>query len=65
MFRYDESRSHDIPSEFLKDYRGWPQTDDYAAYGTGVREIAEKSDEHGAPKHILCWAHARRGFVKA
>lgn len=65
LFRYDESRSHDIPLEFLNDYRGWLQTDDYVAYATAVREIAEKSDDHGAPKHILCWAHARRGFVKA
>ena len=65
LFRYDESRSHDIPLEFLEYYRGWLQTDDYTAYGTALRKIAEMSKDHGAPKHILCWAHARRGFVKA
>lgn len=65
MFRYDESRAHDIPLEFLKDYRGWLQTDDYAAYGTALRRIQETDTDHRAPKHILCWAHARRMFMNA
>lgn len=34
LFRYDESRSHAVPYNFLKDYQGWLQTDDYVAYGT-------------------------------
>jgi transposase len=65
LFRYDESRSHNIPLEFLKGYRGWLQTDDYAAYGTALRKIREADKDGVGTKHILCWAHARRGFVKA
>jgi transposase len=65
LFRYDESRAHDVPYEFLKSYRGRLQTDDYGAYGTALRKIAEKSEDKSAPQHVLCWAHARRMFVKA
>jgi transposase len=65
LFRYDESRAHDVPFEFLKHYRGWLQTDDHSAYGTALRKIAEKAVDKSAPKHVLCWAHARRMFVKA
>lgn len=65
LFRYDESRAHDVPYEFLINYRGWLQTDDYGAYGTALRKIAEKAKDKSAPKHVLCWAHARRMFVKA
>jgi transposase len=65
VFQYDESRAHDIPYEFLKEYRGWLQTDDYGAYATAVRKIRETGKDRKGPKHILCWAHARRGFVKA
>jgi len=65
LFRYDESRAHAVPYDFLKEYRGWLQTDDYAAYGTALRKIAESSGDRRAPKHLLCWAHTRRMFVKA
>src|SRR4030042_391905 len=45
LFRYDESRSHDVPHEFLKSYRGWLQTDDHSAYGTAVRETGDTSKD--------------------
>ena len=65
LFRYDESRSHVVPYDFLKDYSGWLQTDDYGAYGTALRKLSEANKTGRAPKHVLCWAHTRRMFVKA
>ena len=65
LFKYDPSRSSDVPFEFLKGYSGWLQTDDYGAYHTAMKKLAEFSDRKCAPKHILCWSHARRKFVQA
>lgn len=57
VFEYCKSRSRDGPSTFLKDFRGYLQTDDYDGYN----EVASK----GAITRLLCWAHARRKFVDA
>ncbi len=57
LFEYCKSRSRDGPSNFLKDYSGYLQTDDYAGYN----EIAKKN----TITRILCWAHARRKFFDA
>lgn len=56
-FEYDKSRSSQYPKEFLKDYRGYLQTDGYAAY-----------DDFGKVQGITlmgCMAHARRYFKQA
>jgi transposase len=58
VFQYDPGRSHEIPYDFLKDYKGWLQTDDFSAYHTALKKIPHKI------KHVLCWAHARRRFFQ-
>ncbi len=58
IFQYDESRSHQVPYDFLDQYTGWLQTDDYSAYHTALKKI------NGDIKHVLCWAHARRKFFQ-
>ena len=60
IFQYDESRSSDIPYDFLKGYEGWLQTDDYGAYATAIKNLKTTKI-----KHVLCWAHARRKFHDA
>lgn len=64
VFQYDQSRSSDIPYQFLKRYKGTLQTDDYIAYHTALKKLSD-SGQKNLPRHILCWAHARRYFVKA
>jgi len=63
VFQYDPSRSSDVPVEFLSGYSGWLQTDDYAAYHTALKKLAVNGQKI-LPKHVLCWAHARREFHK-
>ncbi len=62
LFDYNQSRGHEIPKEFLTDYAGWIQTDDYGAYHTAVKAL--KQGGNPDIRHILCWAHARRNFFK-
>jgi hypothetical protein len=57
-FPYASSRSKKEAEEILGAYRGTLLTDGYAAY----EGFAEKRDK---VVHALCWAHTRRGFVKA
>lgn len=57
-FPYASSRSKKETEEILGAYRGTLLTDGYAAY----EGFAEKRDK---VVHALCWAHTRRGFVKA
>jgi transposase len=64
VFQYDQSRGSDIPYHFLKGYEGTVQTDDYGAYHTALKKLAD-SGQKNLPRHVLCWAHARRYFVKA
>ena len=56
---YRDSRSRDGPAEFLKDFRGYLQTDAYAAYESVVLKSA------GRIIPVGCWAHARRNFFDA
>jgi transposase len=59
VFDYRDSRSRDGPAEFLKDFRGYLQTDAYASYESVVLESA------GRIIPVGCWAHARRNFFDA
>lgn len=57
VFHYDKGRSAKFPTAFLKDYRGYLQTDGYGVY-----------DNFGQQKGIIllgCMAHARRYFYEA
>jgi transposase len=58
-FDYRDSRSRDGPAEFLKEFRGYLQTDAYASYESVVSESA------GRIIPVGCWAHARRDFFDA
>ncbi len=62
VFQYETGRSHEIPYDFLQGYTGWLQTDDYEAYHTALKRL--RKDGHDGPRHVLCWAHARRYFYK-
>jgi len=57
-FPYASSRSKANAEEILGTFCGTLLTDGYAAY----EGFAEKRDK---VVHALCWAHTRRGFVKA
>ncbi|WP_169517976.1 IS66 family transposase [Sediminispirochaeta bajacaliforniensis] len=62
VFQYETGRSHEIPYKFLKEYKGWLQTDDYEAYNTALKKL--RDDGNKSIRHVLCWAHARRYFYK-
>ena len=55
IYQYDESRGSRVPREFLRDYRGYVQTDGYKGY--------DFLDTRTGIRHIGCWAHARRKFM--
>jgi transposase len=59
IYDYRDSRGRDGPAEFLKDFRGYLQTDAYGAYESVVLESA------GRIIPVGCWAHARRNFFDA
>lgn len=59
IYVYRDSRSRDGPAEFLKDFRGYLQTDAYTAYESVVLESV------GRIIPVGCWAHARRNFFDA
>jgi len=65
LFRYDRSRSHEVCYQFLQGFQGWLQTDGYGAYETALKRIGESDAERRVAKHILCWSHVRRMFVRA
>lgn len=57
LFDYNPSRGGHVPKSMLDNFKGYLQTDGYAAY-----------DKYGKKKdiiHLACWAHARREFEKA
>jgi len=57
LFHYHPSRSGEVAKTLTDGYRGYIQTDGYAAYtAVGERE---------GIIHIGCWAHARRKFFEA
>lgn len=61
VFHYATGRGHEIPYDFLKEYSGWLQTDDYEAYHTALKKIKTDYDDRTI-NHVLCWFHARSGF---
>lgn len=56
VYEYQPTRGGDGPSNFLKDFAGYLQTDAYQGYNclTALTTIIS----------VLCWAHARRKFVE-
>jgi len=55
IFRYDPTRSGQVPKDYLQGYSGYIQTDGYFGY-----------DDLGKQPgiiHVGCWIHARRMFV--
>jgi transposase len=54
IYQYHPTRSGDVVKAFLRDFKGYVQTDGYVAYNF----LDHEKDIH----HIGCWAHCRRGF---
>ena len=57
VFEYAISRQGKWPQAWLKDFKGYLQTDAYAGY-TALHGP-------GGAREVGCWAHARRGFFDA
>ena len=57
LFDYREGRSREGPSEILKNFTGYLETDGYNAY--------DIFDGQNQIRHIHCMAHARRMFNDA
>jgi transposase len=57
IFDYRKGRDRDGPSEILKNFRGYLQTDGYQVY--------EDFGEKESITHLNCMAHARRKFSEA
>jgi hypothetical protein len=58
VFPYASSRAHKHVENFLAGFEGTLLSDGYGAY-PAYAERREKVE------HALCWAHTRRGFIKA
>jgi hypothetical protein len=58
IFPYASSRAHSHVEAFLGEFEGTLLTDGYGAYPAYAEQRAKV-------EHALCWAHTRRGFVKA
>jgi transposase len=56
VYRYHRTRSGRVALEFLKDYHGYIQSDDFAGY--------DHLDQNPDIAHLGCWAHSRRKFIK-
>ena len=56
LYQYHRTRSGREALEFLDDYHGYIQSDDFSGYN----HLDQKPDI----VHLGCWAHARRKFVK-
>ncbi len=57
LFDYDPSRGHEVPLRLLDGYKGYLQSDGYAAYDVASKQL--KLIQLG------CWDHCRRKFVEA
>ncbi len=57
LFEYHPGRGKMFPSTFLKEFKGYLQTDGYEGYN----EISLKPEV----TRLMCWAHARRYFFNA
>ena len=53
LFHYSATRASSTPEQFLKGFRGYLLTDDYAGYN-GLKDVTRAG----------CWAHVRRKFVE-
>ena len=56
LYQYHPTRSGRVALDFLTDYHGYIQTDDFAGY--------DHLGQQSGIVHLGCWAHARRKFVK-
>jgi transposase len=56
LYQYQRTRSGRVALEFLNDYHGYIQSDDFAGY--------DHLDQNPNIVHLGCWSHARRKFVK-
>jgi transposase len=56
LYQYQRTRSGRVALEFLNDYHGYIQSDDFSGY-----DLLDRSPNI---VHLGCWAHARRKFVK-
>src|SRR5690606_16926681 len=56
LFEYQRGRNKEGPAKFLKDFKGFLQTDGYAAYNQFAKQAGVTS--------LCCMAHARRYFVE-
>jgi transposase len=56
MYQYHPTRSGQVPGDFLKNYRGYIQTDGYNGYDALGRRPGVYL--------VGCWAHVRRKFVE-
>lgn len=63
-FTYDPGRSSKVPHQFLSEYEGYLQTDDWGAYHTALKKIRKEAPDRGI-SHVLCWQHARSRFMDA
>ena len=57
LFKYHTGRAAEWPKETLANYKGYLQTDGYAAYN--------QFDDVPGITTLNCWAHARRKFIDA
>ena len=58
LYDYTEGRGSQYPSEFLKGFTGYVQSDAYVAYKSLVKDSEQVIS-------VGCWAHARRKFHEA
>jgi len=56
LYQYQRTRSGRVALEFLDDYHGYIQSDDFSGY--------DHLDQNPNIVHLGCWAHSRRKFVK-
>ena len=56
LYQYQPTRSGRTALDFLGDYQGYIQSDDFAGY--------DHLDQNPSIVHLGCWAHARRKFMK-
>ena len=56
LYQYQRTRSGQVALEFLNDYHGYIQSDDFSGY--------DHLDQNPNIVHLGCWSHARRKFVK-
>ena len=55
VYEYQETRAGTGPEEFLKDFKGYLQTDAYSGYNGVTKKEGNTS--------LGCWGHARRKYV--